>query len=188
MSLNPGRRHTAVSMRASRPLNAAALARGVAIRAVYQNSARTDPATMEYARWFNEAGGEVRTAPTVPVLMVVVDAEVALLPWAPERPAQGAVEVRVPAIVAALMEYFEQMWRLADPLGTARHREAAVHSAVVREVVRLASGGLTDEAVARRLEVSPRTVRRIMAEVMSELGAASRFQAGVEAARRGWLD
>ncbi|MEZ5193006.1 MAG: hypothetical protein R2734_11170 [Nocardioides sp.] len=47
---------------------------------------------------------------------------------------------------------------------------------------------MTDEALARRLEVSPRTVRRIMAEVMSELGAASRFQAGVEAARRAWLD
>jgi DNA-binding NarL/FixJ family response regulator len=35
--------------------------------------------------------------------------------------------------------------------------------------------------------MSLRTVRRRVAEVMAELGADSRFQAGVEATRRGWL-
>ncbi len=49
------------------------------------------------------------------------------------------------------------------------------------------AAGAQDEQIARRLGVSLRTVRRRVADVMSELGAESRFQAGVEAAKRGWI-
>jgi DNA-binding CsgD family transcriptional regulator len=187
LSVNPGRSHDPAQMEASRPLNGEALARGVAIRAVYQDSCRTDPPTLAYARWLTEEGGHVRTAPSLPVLMVLIDAEVALLPWQTGAPHEGAVEVRVPAVVETLVDYFELLWRGADPLGTARHRDVDVHSSMAQELVRLAATGLTDEAVARRLELSTRTVRRMMADIMTELGAASRFQAGVEAARSGWL-
>lgn len=45
--------------------------------------------------------------------------------------------------------------------------------------------GCTDEQIARRLSLSVRTVRRRIAGVMSELDAASRFAAGVKAARQG---
>lgn len=38
--------------------------------------------------------------------------------------------------------------------------------------------GLKDEAVAREVGTSVRTVRRHIAEYMTEVGAASRFQAG----------
>jgi DNA-binding NarL/FixJ family response regulator len=41
--------------------------------------------------------------------------------------------------------------------------------------------------VARRLDVSRRTVRRMMARLMKILGTRSRFEAGVRAAKRGWL-
>jgi DNA-binding CsgD family transcriptional regulator len=187
-SVTPGRSHDAAQMEASRPLNEAALRRGVSLRAVYQDSTRTDPPTLAYARVMTELGGEVRTAPSVPVLMVIVDRSVAFLPWQVGKPSEGAVEIRVPALVETLVEYFELLWRGADPLGTARHRDVAVEGSVAQALVRLAATGLTDEAAARRLDVSTRTVRRMMAEIMTELGAASRFQAGVEAARRGWLD
>jgi DNA-binding NarL/FixJ family response regulator len=51
----------------------------------------------------------------------------------------------------------------------------------------LMAAGLKDEVVARRLGLSLRTVRRRIANLMDELGADTRFQAGLEAARRGWL-
>jgi DNA-binding NarL/FixJ family response regulator len=57
-----------------------------------------------------------------------------------------------------------------------------------RELVRMLGGGLTDEAMARKLGVSERTVRRLVSELTERLGAASRFQAGVCAVRLGWLD
>ena len=55
------------------------------------------------------------------------------------------------------------------------------------QVLRLAAQGLSDEGIARHLGLSVRTVRARFADAMAELGAQSRFHAGVEAARRGWL-
>ena len=47
--------------------------------------------------------------------------------------------------------------------------------------------GAQDEQIARTLGISLRTVRRRVSDVMTEVGADTRFQAGVEAARRGWI-
>ena len=49
------------------------------------------------------------------------------------------------------------------------------------------AAGTTDEAVARRLGLSRRTVQRQMQQLMRRLGADSRFQAGLQAKARGWL-
>lgn len=51
------------------------------------------------------------------------------------------------------------------------------------QVLQLLAQGCTDEAVARNLGVSLRTVRRTTADLMERLGARSRFQAGLKAAR-----
>jgi DNA-binding NarL/FixJ family response regulator len=69
----------------------------------------------------------------------------------------------------------------------ARAESPAGLSPTDRHLLRLLADGLTDEAAAKRLGISARTVRRIMADLMDRLGAESRFEAGVEAARRGWL-
>jgi DNA-binding NarL/FixJ family response regulator len=54
-------------------------------------------------------------------------------------------------------------------------------------LLRQLSRGAKDEQIARSLGVSLRTVRRRMADLFEELGVESRFQAGVEAVRRGWI-
>ncbi len=54
-------------------------------------------------------------------------------------------------------------------------------------VLRELAHGARDEEIARSLGISLRTVRRRVAVMMTELGVDSRFQAGVEAVRRGWL-
>jgi DNA-binding NarL/FixJ family response regulator len=48
------------------------------------------------------------------------------------------------------------------------------------------AAGAKDEQIARTLGLSLRTVRRRVADLI-ELGVDNRFQAGVEAVRRGWL-
>ncbi len=50
-----------------------------------------------------------------------------------------------------------------------------------------AGRGAKDEQIARTLGLSLRTVRRRVADLLIELGVDNRFQAGVEAVRRGWL-
>jgi DNA-binding NarL/FixJ family response regulator len=54
-------------------------------------------------------------------------------------------------------------------------------------VLRLLAQGDTDEAAARKLGVSARTVGRVAADLMERLGARSRFQAGARAGEQGWL-
>lgn len=53
------------------------------------------------------------------------------------------------------------------------------------DLLRVLSYGLTDDRAAMRLHVSKRTFARRVAALMEDLGARSRFQAGVHAARRG---
>jgi DNA-binding NarL/FixJ family response regulator len=56
-----------------------------------------------------------------------------------------------------------------------------------RLILELLMLGTKDESIARQLGISLRTVRRRVAGLMDELGATTRFQAGLEAARRGLL-
>lgn len=187
LSLTPGGALMADTMSASRPLNQVALERGVSIRNIYQDSFRNDPATLAFARTMAELGSQSRTVPVVPVKMIVVDAEVALLPISSEDPRLGALEIRSPSMLAALCLLFEQMWEHAIPLGEIPRVSTDGLDPVERQLIRLLGAGHTDESAGRRLGVSVRTVRRLMAELTQRLGASSRFQAGAEAVRRGWL-
>lgn len=56
-----------------------------------------------------------------------------------------------------------------------------------RRLLEMLAAGSKDEQMARALDMSLRTVRRRVAALLVELGVTSRFQAGVEAVRRGWL-
>ncbi|MHA3705265.1 LuxR family transcriptional regulator, partial [Jatrophihabitans sp. YIM 134969] len=64
------------------------------------------------------------------------------------------------------------------------HRPA---TAGEQALLTLIGAGLKDEVIARQLGISARTLRRRSQELLAELGAANRFQAGAEAARRGWI-
>jgi len=55
------------------------------------------------------------------------------------------------------------------------------------ELLTMLAAGMTDDGIARQLRVSARTVQRRVSELMEGLGARNRFQAGVQAARRGLL-
>ncbi|MGJ6962065.1 LuxR C-terminal-related transcriptional regulator [Streptosporangium sp. G11] len=178
---------TPENIAASRPLDEALLDRGVAIRIIYPDSVRNDQATTGYATWLTGNGGQVRTTPGLPLRMLIFDRRAALLPTDPANSGDGAVLLRGAGVVAALIALFEQTWGAASPLGGERRRDEKGLSGQEREVLRLLSTGLTDEAVARRLDVSVRTLRRVTAELMERLEARSRFQAGYLAAARGWL-
>ena len=67
-----------------------------------------------------------------------------------------------------------------------RHKSSAP-PAEDAHLLALMAAGLKDEVVARQLGLSLRTVRRRIAHLMDELDADTRFQAGLEASRRGWL-
>ncbi|MEZ0094094.1 LuxR C-terminal-related transcriptional regulator [Streptacidiphilus sp. EB129] len=171
----------------SRPLDMKLLERGVDMRTVYLESVRNDPATIAYARWLTERGGQVRTTATLPLRMIVVDRETAVVPLNPQSPRAGAAVLHGSGAVAAMCALFEQIWDTATPLGIAKQRDEQGLSDQEKALLRMLAQGDTDEATARKLGISDRTVRRLIADLMSKLGARSRFQAGFLATEHGWL-
>ncbi|MEU9419615.1 helix-turn-helix transcriptional regulator [Streptomyces sp. NPDC048272] len=188
LSIMPGGAQSQASLEASRPLDRKALARGVEMRAIYQDSARNHPATLGYAQWTTELGGEVRTSAVLPPRLLIFDRTTAVVPIDPTNSRLGALCTTAPGIVASLVSLFHQTWDTAVPLGAARRTsgDEGITSGE-RELLKLLASGLTDEATGKRLGVSLRTVRRRMSALMERLDAASRFEAGLKAAQRGWL-
>jgi len=56
-----------------------------------------------------------------------------------------------------------------------------------RQLLTLLTQGMKDRAIARHLGIGERTVQRRLNRLMTELGAQTRFQAALNAVRRGWL-
>jgi sugar-specific transcriptional regulator TrmB/DNA-binding CsgD family transcriptional regulator len=187
LSVMPGGAQSEASLNASRPLDSAALERGVCVLTLYQDSVRNDPATFGYARWLTDLGGQVRTAPLLPPRMLIFDRMTAVVPVDPGNTRLGALCTSEPAIVASLVMIYEQAWDMAVPLGAATEPHESGLTALERELLKLLATGMTDEAAGHRLSLSARTVRRQMAGLMERLGASSRFEAGLRAAQRGWL-
>ncbi|MET9608055.1 helix-turn-helix transcriptional regulator [Streptomyces sp. NPDC006512] len=188
LSIIPGGAQSQASLDASRPLDQEALARGIHMRAIYQDSVRNDPATHAYALWTTQRGGEVRTSPVLPPRLLVFDRTTAVVPIDPTNSRLGALCTTAPGIVASLVTLFHQTWDTAVPLGTA-HKPTAPENITSgeRELLKLLASGLTDDVAGKRLGVSQRTVRRQMSALMERLNAVSRFEAGLKAAQRGWL-
>ena len=159
------------------------VARGRSVRAIYPIRALSDaPAIVEARR---EIGEEIRLLPHVPTRLLVIGTSHAVLPdpLGSLEPTQRVV-VRQRGIVEGFALYFEQLWTQASRI---EEYERGASTEERRQLLRQLAGGAQDEQIARRLGLSLRTVRRRVAELLDELGATSRIQAGVEAANRGWL-
>ncbi|MFJ2897796.1 helix-turn-helix domain-containing protein [Streptomyces sp. NPDC087218] len=187
MTFAPGGAHPEADLRASRGPNGVMLERGVRMRTVYLDSVRNDVPTQEHVDWLSARGGQVRTAVTLPVRMIIMDRKIAVLPVNTSDAHTGAVVLHGSGTVTALCALFESVWATARPLGTLPVRDCNGRSSQEMEVVHLLAEGLTDESIAKRLGVSPRTARRITSELMERLDGRSRFQAGVHAVQDGWL-
>lgn len=190
MTLAPGGAQSAASMEAAKPQDQELLGRGVRMRTLYLDSVRNSPATVAYAKWLSELGGEVRTATSLPIRLMIMDRSVAIVPTESENSAAGALELTANGTLTALCALFESIWENGVPLGTPgrdRDRDQRGLTPQEAEALRMLGQGATDEAVAKRLGVSPRTARRIAADLMELLDARSRFQAGTRAVARGWL-
>ncbi|WP_217208207.1 LuxR C-terminal-related transcriptional regulator [Streptomyces sp. AC550_RSS872] len=180
---------TPAALKAARPLDQSAVERGVHVRYIYLDSIRNDPATMQYARWLQGIGGEVRALPQLPLRMIIYDRRAAMVPIDPEDAARGVLVLQGAGVVTALVSLFQQTWEQAQALCGSRAATATQDGLTPQEqaVLDLLFDGHTDDVVARKLGVSVRTGRRITADLMARLGARSRFQAGALAMEGGWL-
>jgi DNA-binding NarL/FixJ family response regulator len=152
-----------------------------------------DPRAADELRAAIEAGVEVRTTRSLPIPMIVVDDHVALVGLVPDG-TTAALMVRSAVLVAALTQYYDQLWAAATPVVLPESVQLPRQRQLVkklggseRQVLTLLAHGLKDEAIARHLSISVRTVRRHIATVMEFVDAPTRFAAGAAAQRLGLL-
>jgi DNA-binding Lrp family transcriptional regulator len=134
-------------------------------------------------------GEHVRVLAEVPGRLAVMGSAAALLPNRFDLADEQLLIIRQPSLVTSLTLLFEALWERAMtvPGLEADDDDGAVHASDRRLLLDQLARGAKDEQIARTLGLSLRTVRRRVADVLDELEASSRFQAGVEAVRRGWL-
>lgn len=188
LSVAPGRVPSTRVDGRTRVANIYSARRGIKTRALYQHTALRDRATRSYLNELAENGAKIRFASSVPGRSLVVDREVALLPIPTDDPGRhGLAVVREPNVIAWVVATFEQLWAEAAPLEDVIHhqRDETELDATRAAILRLMAEGEKDEAISRRLAISVRTCRRHIADYMTQVGATSRFQAGVIAARAG---
>ncbi|MGW3887956.1 LuxR C-terminal-related transcriptional regulator [Micromonospora chokoriensis] len=167
-----------------------ALRRGLRYRCVYEGELLHDEAMLAAVRSAVAAGEQTRVFPELPLKMMLVDADrgLVILPRTGGDDAD-AMLVHRSRLLDGLSELFEVFWRLGAPIhATADTAQPdAEPTAATQRLLALLTAGLTDDAIARDLGISNRTVHRRVSRLQELLGARSRFQLGVQATRRGWL-
>jgi len=158
-----------------------AVATGRRSRAVYPLRALNEAPDTLQSRV--DEGEEVRLIDDLPTRLLVIAGTHAILPEPLGFADSPRVLVRQGSLVAALTLLFELYWERAVPIQQVAGANRAERTFILRQL----QSGAKDEQIARTTGLSLRTVRRRISELMIELGADTRFQAGAEAVRRGWL-
>ncbi|MFC4105739.1 helix-turn-helix transcriptional regulator [Micromonospora zhanjiangensis] len=163
--------------------------RGLRSRSIYQRRLVTVPYVLENLRQLTRLRHEIRVASDVPVRLIISDGRRAIVPADPDDGAAGALVITGPVLVRSLTAVFSHFWSTSRDLDDdSRRRAAGPLSPEEQTLLKMLAAGMKDEKIARNIGVSLRTVARIVADLMERLDADSRFQAGVRAARLGWLD
>jgi DNA-binding CsgD family transcriptional regulator/DNA-binding transcriptional ArsR family regulator len=165
------------------------LARGVRWRAIYAPESLEPSGMPDHVRELVRQGEEARILAGLPMKLVIADRRIALLPLVAADIIGQTVVVHPSSLLDSLVMLFEALWERAVPFARPAEPggDPGEPSAEDRRLIELLAMGLKDDAIGRQLGLSTRTTRRRMKALTDRLGARNRFQAGMEAARRGWI-
>jgi sugar-specific transcriptional regulator TrmB/DNA-binding CsgD family transcriptional regulator len=173
------------------PLELELLQRGVRCRAIYDRDAIAPAGRLKLLNHMVNLGEEARVLSGLPTKLALSDNRLALIPLNVDSPGmEGAVVIHRSSLLDALRMLFEILWERAVPLGDPKRGPTdAVRrlSDTDATLLKCLSSGMTDAVIARETGTTERTVRRRVRRLMDSLGAQTRFQAGMQATRRGWL-
>lgn len=168
------------------------LIEGVRYRVIYDRDAVAWPGRLANDILVSCAQGEqARVRPELPTKMIIADDQQAIIPISPSLHVMDAAYVIHPSgLLDALATLFEAEWARAIPLAKAISDPVVSADEPDDETVALLTllaAGQTDDGIGRALGWSPRTTQRRVRQLMAELNATTRFQAGMAAKERGWL-
>lgn len=185
-------RPTLAALNSSHVADQGMLARGVKLRTLCLDGFLRDPRLVRAMRSRSADGAEIRTTPSLPARMVIMD-DHAFVARDPANLKAGAVMTGSAGLVATLVDYFEHRWSRASPLPTTALKShsmggvAGPISETELTLLRMLADGHKDERISRTVNLSVRTIRRIIADLSSQVDAQSRFQLAILARDRGWI-
>ncbi|MFE2290960.1 LuxR C-terminal-related transcriptional regulator [Streptomyces sp. NPDC059452] len=184
LTLHPGSKRPAGLLEGARKSAMSFLERGVAVRHLYQHSARYNPSLQHYVDQLPYERLQIRTMEQSAERLFIFD-QVAYIPTTPQR--DVALRITHPALVRYLIHVYDVLWAGAtpfcQPLPTALP-DAPV-TAVQLSIARLLTEGHVDDVVARKMGISVRTCRSHIAKLMQTLDATSRTHLGALLVRSG---
>ncbi|MQY40156.1 hypothetical protein SRB17_81860 [Streptomyces sp. RB17] len=135
-------------------------------------------------------GEDARVREKLPLKLVIADDRWAVIPFSLATGGHSvAYLVHRSPMLTALEALFEAEWERATPVRDTKPPAGGTGGpdADTLALLGLLASGCTDAAIARTQGWSQRTTQRRIHRLMTELDAATRFQAAAQAARRGWL-
>ncbi|HEX3813525.1 MAG TPA: hypothetical protein VHX59_11845 [Mycobacteriales bacterium] len=127
-------------------------------------------------------GAEARVVDRLPFKAGVLDRKVALIPADLSVFANGMLVVTDPILVRLIITMQRRLWSAGGHIALTDGPPAHL-----RPLLPMLASGESDTVAAAAAGMSARTYSRHVAQLMTLLGVHSRFQAGAEAVRRGWL-
>lgn len=168
------------------PVEEELLNRGVRFRGIYERQALEMHDLRADLEMGLSLGEEARVVAVAPTKMILADSHLGLIPLhSTETTLDSAVIVHRSALLDSLGALFARLWEDAVPLslpGQPASNEISIGDA---RLLALLATGLPDRSIAKQLGLSYRTFQRRLHRLMDELGAQTRFQAGLRAAARG---
>ncbi|ALG15120.1 hypothetical protein AOZ06_27860 [Kibdelosporangium phytohabitans] len=172
------------------PVEADLLTQGVRFRGLYDRDALELHNLLTDLEAGIALGEQARVLADAPTKLILIDDRLAMIPLRSAPPAlESAVIVHPSALLQALEALFHALWHSAIPLVLPDRtviREDELSDTDLR-LLALLTAGMTDRSIARQLGLSYRTFQRRLHELMARMGAHTRFQAGLQAAARGWV-
>jgi hypothetical protein len=175
-----------VARAASAPATAP-VRRGVRVRPLTQGAVLATPTGAACVATLHTAGVDIRVTPLGAACVLGVDTDAGSVAASGPHSVFGVHCLRNPVVLRLLEELFGQEWSTAGRPGAEPDAVAAEPNRLDFAVLDALASGAKDATTARQLGMSVRSLRRRVAELMTRLGAGSRFQAGVRAAERGWV-
>jgi sugar-specific transcriptional regulator TrmB/DNA-binding CsgD family transcriptional regulator len=179
---------------AENPEQRQAMRRGIRYRAIYHAPTLELPGRMDEVLADVAAGEEARAMPDVHHKMIIVDRRTAMIPLGRSDVETGArILIHPSPLLDILVACFDMLWERAAPIAatpppsTDGRATRDAPGEQDRKLLAMLAAGMKDRATARALGVTERTVTRRITHLMEHLDAQTRFQAALQAAKRGWL-
>ncbi len=163
------------------------LADGISYRVIYDREVLAMPEKFGEVLGSARRGEQARAVTDAPLKVWIADDTSALLPMRGDAFTIDAAFVLHPStLLDAVIALFESEWRRATPVREPTRSGVDDSEETTRTLLGLLAAGLTDESIARSLDVGLRTVQRRIHDLMAELNVVTRFQLGLAARDRGW--